>query len=263
MLVKFLFFLVLSVLAFAKPQTDEETKEALKNLDVNAIENRIEFISNFHHSPISNVKEGDIITITLDPPTPENAAAVQGLVNSFSIAIGTGSGFVVNDQFFMESERLPIPTSSLTYKFQLPAQMENKEYCIVYTPYADSDPNNTDKPMIGGVPMESLYETWFPIQGSLEVGAGPESVPNTIANDFSVSQNLNNNAAGAPVDNVNAEVQNNAATTNDNVDNTNADPNAQTTTDRSAAQTNEKSGSSTISPTISAFIAILFACFFI
>ncbi|ORX52999.1 hypothetical protein BCR36DRAFT_582402 [Piromyces finnis] len=245
MFIKAFFFIVLSVLALAKPQTDKETEEALKNLNVNEIPNRIEFISNFHHSPESNVKEGDIITINYEPPTPENAALASGLVNYFTIAIGTGNGFMVDDTFFMESERLPIPTSPMSYQFQLPAQMENKKYCIVYTPYTDQ--TATQKPMVGDQIMESLYETWFPIAGSLAVGSGPVTVENTIANNVSVSQNGNAGSVGNFADNTNAQVQNGATETNGNA----------------VEQTNEKSSSITISPAITAFIAVLFACFFI
>jgi len=238
MIVKALFFLVLAVLSFAHPQND---------LDVNAIDNRIEFITNFHHQPASNVKEGDILTITLEPPLQSNLAVVSELVKSFTIAIGTGSELSVDAQFFMESEHMPIPTGPMTYQFQLPAQMENKEYCIVYTPY--STENGNEKPMYNGQIMESLYEVWFPIQGSLAVGAGPKTATNTIANDVSVSTQGNVNQA--PMDNTNAQVQNGADT-------------AQTQTDAQAnAQTNEESSSITISPAITAFIAVLFACFFI
>jgi hypothetical protein len=251
---KFLFFFVISVIAsvfaVAKPKDDADTEEALKNLDVSKIENRIEFISNFHHYPESDVKEGDIITINIEPPTAENAAAIKDLVNFFTIAIGTGNGFEVEDQFFMESERLPIPTAPMTYKFKLPDQMENKKYCIVYTPYADETAQ--EKPYVGDVPMESLYETWFPIKGSLEVGAGPATAENTITNDISASQTgADAAAAGAQVDNANTQTQNVA------------DQTTQQTNDNNAQQTNEKSSSITISPAITAFIAVLFACFFI
>lgn len=262
MLVKSLFFLVLSVLAFAKPQTDEATEEALRNLDVNALTNRIEFISNFHHSPM-NPNEGDIITINYDPPTAQNAAAASGLVNYFTIAIGTGNGFMVDDQFFMESELLPIPTTPMTYKFQLPAQMENKKYCIVYTPYTDE--TATSKPMVGDQIMESLYETWFPIKGSLTEGSGPAFAENTITNassggDRGVAQGNAGYANQGYADN-SANGYANQAYGND----MNGYDAQQVTTDTTTQQlqNTEENGSVNLTPAFTAFIAVLFACFFI
>jgi len=235
-----LFLLALAILAFARPEIEVDHPET----DVNAIENRVEFISNFHHQPDGPIKEGDIITFTYDPPTPENAEKAKQLVKSFTIAIGTGSEKMVDDQFFIESERLPIPTATSTYKIQLPAKMEGKQYCIVYTPYSTAtvEEGNTKPNYDNGVPLESLYETWFAIDGSLPVGSGPKTAENAFKNNVAtgaVSQDANADRAAVP-----------AATS----------PVAAQPTQTAAPN---KSGSITQSPTITLFIAVLFACFFI
>lgn len=256
MFLKSLIFLVLYVFAFVKSQKQKDNNEGLLNQDeVNALTNRIEFISNFRHTP-QEPKEGDVITISYDPPTAENAEAITGLVNYFTIAIGTGNGLSVDDQFFMESERLPIPTGPMTYQFQLPAQMENKKYCIVYTPYTQE--TDTSKPFIGDQIMESLYEIWFPITGSLEVGTGPATAENAITNPSS-SQGGATQVSNTNQGNINQNTQGGYI---NQVSDNQFD---QTTTDTTSQkmQDIEESGSVTIAPAFTAFIAIIFACIFI
>lgn len=247
MFVRTLFLLALAIFAFARPKVEVDKPD----VDVDAIENRIEFISNFHHEP-EVVKEGDIITFTYDPPAPENAEKAKQLVKSFTIAIGTGTGTIVDDQFFIESERLPIPSGKTVYKIQLPAQMEAKQYCIVYTPYATAtaEEGNTKPNADNGVPLESLYETWFAVEGSLEKGTGPKSVENKFQNNVAADGAAP--AAGtAPAAGADRSV---AAASQ-------SAPVATQTTQ--AATPNTVSGSITQSPAITLFIAVLFACFFI
>ncbi|ORX86820.1 hypothetical protein BCR32DRAFT_28094 [Anaeromyces robustus] len=243
MLLKSLILLVLAVFAYALPQDDIEVDRP--DVDVDSLSNRIEFVSNFSYEPKGNVKEGDVIVVSYNPPAEKDAAKVAELVKSFTIAIGTGTGTAVDNEYFMESERLPIPTGPSTYKFQLPAQMENKQYCIVYTPSTDAA---TDvRPTIGEEEMECLYETWFQIHGSLEVGAGPKHVDNLISQDAQATTQVGNDQnVQNPVD-------------------SQVDPNAQqpVAAAESTVVGNEKSSSITISPAITAFIAVLFACFFI
>jgi len=249
MFVKTLFLLILSILAFAQPQknaekagegkgTDAATgKSDTPVVDVDALENRIAFVTFQQHTQAA---EGEVLTVTVNPPSPEEVAAASQLVKYFTIAIGTGNGLQVDNEFFMESEPFPYPIATgFTYNFQLPAQMENKKYCIVYTPYDETG----NKPLINGVPMESLYETWFPISGSLKEGTGPKSAVNTAQN-APVSQGNDATAAqGAQgAQGVQGTEQNGAQV---------------------PGQTDSSSSSITISPAITAFIAVLFACFFI
>jgi hypothetical protein len=240
MFLKNFILLVLATLAFAYPQDDIKVDHP--DVDVSAIENRVEFITNYHHEP-TNCKEGDLITITYDPPTDENA---RNLVSYFTIAIGTGTGTMVDNDFFMESDPIQIPNGKAEYKIQLPAQMEGKQYCIVYTPYAA---DGTKPVASNGDPMESLYETWFAIEGSLAEGTGEPSFKNTYDNS-APAQSAQTEATSATSAN-----QGNAATTEREAQNAN--------NSNAAAAVNVNSGSITISPAITAFIAILFACFFI
>jgi len=243
MFLKTFILLVFAVLALAYPQ-DSDIKVDHPDVDVNAIQNRVEFITNAHHEPV-NAKEGDIITITYDPPT-EGADAARKLVSYFTIAIGTGTGTMVDDAFFMESEPLQIPTAKTEYKIKLPEQMEGKQYCIVYTPYAEDG----TKPLApNGDPMESLYETWFAIEGSLAKGTGPENFKNTIDNSAPAQTAQTAQTGAAPAT---------QSTTTEGANNQ-----EQADTSKSVPVNNVNSGSITISPAITAFIAILFACFFI
>jgi len=246
MFVKTLFLLILAILAFAQPHPqkgDDAGKDAdndagsAANIDVNSLSNRIEFIKVIPHTPNQGGdKEGDILTIKVNLPSQEIVQQAQELVKSFTIAIGTGSETMVDNEFFMESERFPYPpTNDFEYKFQLPAQMEDKKYCIVFTPFASED--GTDKPEINGVPMESLYESWFPIKGSLAEGAGPKTVENAAQN--------------APVS---------AQVPQGNVEDGSSEG---TQTDREVPGQDSNSSGINISPAITAFIAVLFACFFI
>jgi len=245
MFVKTLFLLILSILAFAQPQKNAakagsgEVKETAATggksdtpvVDVDALENRIAFVTFEQHTQAA---EGEILTITVNPPAPDVVAAASQYVKYFTIAIGTGNGMNVDNDFFMESEPITYPiASSFTYNFQLPSQMENKKYCIVYTPFDESG----QKPMINDVPMESLYETWFPISGSLQEGTGPKSAVNTAQN--------------TPPTQGTEQAQ--GAQGAQGVEQTEAQ----------TPQTDSQSSSITISPAITAFIAVLFACFFI
>jgi len=235
MFIKSFILLVLATLAFAIP--GDEVKVDHPDVDVEKIDNRIEFITNFKHQPV-NSQEGGVITITYSPPT-KDAEKAKELVKSFSIAIGTGSDTIVDEQFFMESERLPIPTADSTYKIQLPDKMEKKQYCIVYTPYSTAtvEEGNTKPVTEDGTPLESLYETWFAIDGSLEVGAGPKSFTNTFDNSAAAQNQAQDQGQGQT-----------------------ADRSAGQTVNSQAGSTN---GSITISPAITLFIAVIFACFFI
>jgi len=253
MFVKTLFLLILSILAFAQPQKNaakagaegKETAAAAATtgksdtpvVDVDALENRIAFVTFEQHTQAA---EGEILTITVNPPSPEEVAAASQLVKYFTIAIGTGNGMQVDNEFFMESEPFQYPIATgFTYNFQLPAQMENKKYCIVYTPYDETG----NKPMINGVPMESLYETWFPISGSLKEGTGPKTAVNTAQN--------------APVN------QGTAAQGAQGAEGTQGVQGTEQNGAQAPGQTDSSSSSITISPAITAFIAVLFACFFI
>lgn len=246
MFVKTLFLLILAILAFAQPHpqngdagddTGNETVKKASDIDVNSLSNRIEFLKVTPHTPNQGGdKEGDILTIKVNLPSQENIQQAQELVKFFSIAIGTGSETMVDNDFFMESERFPYPPpNNFEYKFQLPQQMENKQYCIVYTPFAAE--NGDDKPVIDGVPMESLYEVWFPIKGSLAEGAGPKTVQNTAQNDPVSAQAPQGNMEGENGEGF--------------------------TSSREAEGQDSNSSSIIISPAITAFIAVLFACFFI
>lgn len=235
MFLKTFILLVLAALAIAYPQ-ESKIKVDKPDVDVDAIENRVVFLTNTHHEP-ENAAEGGQIVVTYDPPSADQDEVARSLVKSFTIAIGTGSGTAVDDKFFMESEKLPIPTASSKYVIQLPQQMEGKQYCIVFTPYAE---DGVTKPLApNGVPMESLYETWFAIEGSLAEGTGPAEFTNTY----------DNSAA--------------AQTTQTTTDRTAEQPAAAANTPQATPAANVNSGSITISPAITAFIAVLFACFFI
>ncbi|KAG4103388.1 hypothetical protein H8356DRAFT_163209 [Neocallimastix lanati (nom. inval.)] len=232
MYIKSFILLVLATLAFALPE--DEVKVDHPDVDIEKIDNRIEFITNFQHQPVNN-KEGGTITITYSPPT-KDAEKAKELVKSFSIAIGTGSDTNVDEEFFMESERLPIPTGDSTYIIQLPPQMEKKQYCIVYTPYSTAtvEEGNAKPVTKDGTPLESLYETWFAIDGSLEVGTGPKNAVNSYDNSAAAQANTQGQGTDRS-----AEGQ---------------------TVNTQAGSTN---GSITISPAITLFIAVVFACFFI